>query len=26
MQIQLEYIGRDGSKFIQIVTDWRQLT
>ena len=26
MQIQLEYIGRKGEKYLQIVTDWRELT
>ena len=26
MQVQLTYIGRDGSKFLQVVTDWRELT
>jgi hypothetical protein len=26
MQVQLTYIGRNGSKYLQIVTDWRELT
>jgi hypothetical protein len=26
MQIQLTYVGRDGNKYKQIITDWRQLT
>ena len=26
MQIQLEYLGRKGEKYLQIVTDWRELT
>jgi hypothetical protein len=26
MQIQLSYIGRDGSQFLQVITDWRELT
>ena len=26
MQIQLFYTGRDGSKFMQVITDWRELT
>jgi hypothetical protein len=26
MQIQLTYIGRNGYKYLQVVTDWRELT
>lgn len=26
MQVQLTYIGRNGWKYLQIVTDWRELT
>ncbi len=26
MQVQLSYTGRDGSKYLQIITDWRELT
>lgn len=26
MQIELAYTGRDGSRFLQVVTDWRELT
>ena len=25
MQIQLEYTGRKGEKYLQIITDWREL-
>jgi len=26
MQIQLTYVGRNNFKYLQIVTDWRELT
>jgi hypothetical protein len=26
MQIQLTYVGRNGNKYKQIITDWRELT
>lgn len=26
MQVQLTYVGRNGNKYKQVITDWRQLT
>ena len=26
MQLQLEYTGRKGDRFIQVITDWRIMT
>lgn len=26
MQVQLTYVGRNGNKYRQVITDWRQLT
>ena len=26
MQIQLQYVGRKGESYLQVVTDWRELT
>lgn len=26
MQIHMFYTGRDGNKYLQIITDWRELT
>jgi hypothetical protein len=26
MQVQLTYVGRNGDKYMQVITDWRELT